>query len=363
VPPDLSRRARYIAAALFIALTAATAALALSVHRNALPECLGAQSVDGGCFVERYGALTRAAGADFALADLNSRQSNEYLRAMCHQVTHVIGRTAGGMHGKAAFTRGNDLCASGYYHGVVESVMMKIGAAHVRESAASVCGEQRAGSPRSYLHYNCVHGMGHGFMAVFESDVFQSLAACDVLHDEWEQRHCYGGVFMQNLSSFSHSAQLPPHLRPAEPLYPCTVVAARYKGECYIEQTAYALFVRNDDFAAVFKMCREEADETFRTVCYEGLGGDAAIKTSKFVIGADAQIRTLRSLCLEAPDGQARSHCVAGAISTMIRDQSGNDERARGLCAALDDSLKDVCEAARTEEIGAFPAAGGAHHH
>jgi hypothetical protein len=354
-----------VAVGTLAALAAATAALVLSVRSHALPQCIGAQSVDAGCFIERYGALTRASGAAVALADLGEqRQSNPYLRAMCHQVTHVIGRAAGATHGKAAFTQGTDLCASGFYHGVVESVMMGIGAGRIRESAASVCRELRVDSPRSYFHYNCVHGMGHGFMAVFGSDVFQSLAACDVLPDEWEQRHCYGGVFMQNLSAFSHSAQLPPHLRPAEPLYPCTAVAARYKGECYIEQTAYALFVRNDDFGAVFRMCREDADETFRTVCYEGLGGDAAIKASKFVIGADAQVQTLRSLCLQPPDPEARSHCVIGAISTMIRDQSGNDERARRLCAALDDtSLKDVCAAARIAEIRAFPATEGSHHH
>jgi hypothetical protein len=349
---------------LIAALVTATTALAWSVRRHAVPDCSGAQSVDGGCFIERYGALTRASGAGAALADLGlQRQSNKYLGAMCHQVTHVIGRTAGAMHGKAAFTRGTDLCASGFFHGVVESVMMDLGVARVRESAAGVCQEQRTDAPGSYAHYNCVHGMGHGFMAVFDADVFQSLSACDVLPDEWEQRHCYGGVFMQSLSAFSHSAELPPHLRPAEPLYPCTAVEARYKGECYIEQTAYALFVRNDDFGAVFKMCRDDADEAFRSVCYEGLGGDAAIKASKFVIGADAQIQTLRRLCLQAPDAEAQSHCVIGAISTMVRDQSGNDERARGLCAALDGSLRDVCEAARVTEIRAFPAAAGAHHH
>jgi hypothetical protein len=357
-----SARRRYVAAALLVA--SAAAVVALTARRYSAPACADAQSIDHACFVERYTVLTQSNGPEAALDDLAaSRQSNEFLRTICHQLAHVVGRTAGERAGNAAFARGSDLCASGYYHGVVESVMAAIGREQILARATSVCDEQRSADARSYLHYNCVHGMGHGFMGLYDSDVFPSLAGCDALPDVWERNHCYGGVFMENLTALGNASRRSKHLRPSEPLYPCTAVDDRYKPECYIEQTAYALFVRNDDFAAVFNLCRDTADPGFRTVCYEGLGGDAAIKASKYVIGEPARVDAIRRLCLQGPDETARAHCVVGAVTTSIRDTSGNDSRARALCAALrSDGLDDVCESASNAELEAFPAAGTHSH-
>src|SRR5438270_8371746 len=76
-----------------------------------VPKCTGAQSLDFDCFVARYEALTRASGVAAALADLDAqRTTNGYVVAACHQLTHVIGRTAGQLHGEAAFMQGSDLC-------------------------------------------------------------------------------------------------------------------------------------------------------------------------------------------------------------------------------------------------------------
>ena len=61
--------------------------------------------------------------------------------------------------------------------------MMAIGPAQIVDQAQSVCAEQRQRDPYSFPHYNCVHGMGHGFMAVFKTDVFRSLAGSDALAD------------------------------------------------------------------------------------------------------------------------------------------------------------------------------------
>jgi hypothetical protein len=322
-----------------------------------VPACTGAQSLELGCFAARYDALTRVSGAEAALADLAERRATSgYLGAACHQLTHVVGRTAGELHGGAAFTRGSDLCASGYYHGVTEAVMMRIGTERILDHALTVCAEHRDRGSHSYLHYNCVHGMGHGFMAVFGSDVFRSVSGCDALSDAWEQHHCYGGVFMENLSAILHRSRPSKHLRPGEPLYPCTAMPARYKEECYVKQTAYALYVRNDDFAAVFRLCRDDADHDFRGVCYQGLGGDATIMSSKYVIGMASQVATVRKLCLLGPDDDAQSNCVAGAVRTIVRDLAGDDRKARALCAALDDSrLAAVCEATREEASHGVP--------
>lgn len=146
------------------------------------PECIGAKALSFGCLSGRYETLTHQSGANVALATLEvEREANSYLDLGCHQMTHVIGRTAGKQRGVAAFQDGSDLCASGFYHGITEAVMTEIGAGRILDQAYTVCADLRMADDRSYLLYNCVHGMGHGFMSVFGNDVFKALAGCDRL--------------------------------------------------------------------------------------------------------------------------------------------------------------------------------------
>jgi hypothetical protein len=330
-----------------------------------IPECEGARALDTGCLSDRYEALTRTRGAETALAELDllSGQSG-FVGAACHQLTHVVGRTAGELNGLTAFTSGSEMCASGYYHGVVEAVMQRIDAEEGPDQVATVCDCFRAQDPFSFPHYNCVHGMGHGFMGIFQSDVFRSLEGCDGLVDPWEQQHCFSGVFMENLTAITHLSRPSIELRPDAPLYPCTAVAVGYKHECYLKQTAYALYVNHNDFGAVFRLCRDVADFDFRAVCEQGLGGDAAIFSSKFVTGELARAATVRQLCLLGADDEARANCVVGAVTTGIRDLSGDDAQARSLCAALQDlELATVCEITREEAKSQAALFEAAHRH
>lgn len=330
-----------------------------------IPECSGAQSLNFGCLASRYEALTRRSGADAALADLQrARATNSYLDLGCHQMAHVIGRTAGALSGQAAFQDGSDLCASGFYHGVTESVMQALGPGNVAERAQEVCGALREADGQSYLHYNCVHGMGHGFMAVYGNDVFRSLAGCEGLGEAWEQQFCFSGVFMENLSGIGDPARPTTDLRPTEPLYPCTAVRDQYKSQCYLKQTAYALYVHHGDFGAVFRLCRETGDFAFVAICDRGLGGDAAITSSKYVNGVAAQVATVRQLCLLGPDQEAHANCIVGAVETAVRDLAGDDTKALALCAVLEAGpLADVCRETIEVARQGVPAPAGAHHH
>jgi len=331
----------------------------------AVPDCTGPKALEAGCYISRYEALTRSAGADAALDDLAERRANSgYVSAACHQLTHVVGRTAGESSGLAAFRQGSELCASGYYHGVVEAVMIALGPDQVDRQAEAVCSEFRQRGPHSYLHYNCVHGMGHGFMATYGTDVFRSLIGCDQLIENWEREHCYSGVFMENLTAIVNPSRPSKALNPREPLYPCTAVEDRFKHECYLKQTAYAIYVTHDDYGAVFRLCQESADIDFRDVCYQGVGGDAAIMSSKFVIGEAAQATSVRDLCQLGPVEEARLSCVIGAVETIIRDLSGDDTQARALCVVLDGTdLESVCQKTREEVGKKLTSAGHVHQH
>lgn len=327
----------------------------------AVPDCTGAGRIDFQCYQRRYHALALARGPRAAIRDLDERSTRVgYLRAACHQLMHGIGRDTGRRAGIQAFEQGDDSCSSGFYHGVVEAVMERAGAASLLRDATVVCAPFREREPHGMDHYNCIHGMGHGFMDVLGGDVFRSLDGCGRLPAAWERRHCEGGVFMENLTSVAKPRRPAGHLRPGRPLYPCTAVAARYKHECYMKQTAYALYVRDDDFAAVFAICAASPDVRFRPDCYEGLGGDASIHASKYLTGAAATRRATRALCRLGPDRIARRSCLVGAVTVIVRDGASQATGAVAFCDSLGDrGLRASCSRGHLKTVQDLTAGAG----
>ena len=347
----MSRRVRIL-----LAVVVAGAGLAFGVARllpagDRARACTGAQRLDFACHERRALQIVRASGPAAALRDLGrAAKDNGYVRAACHQLTHRIGRATGADAGLAAFRTGDPVCGAGYYHGVTEAVMTKLGTVDAVRRAATVCAAVRKPGRRSPDEVNCVHGMGHGFMGVLGRRVSASLRACDGLREPWARRDCHSGVFMENHADAGGSRQR--SLRPDEPLYPCTAVARRYKTACYERQSTYALFVNDGDFAAVFGLCAN-AERAFRGACRRGLGGDVVAETN-LVGGARAQAAARRRLCLLGESARARSDCVTGAVAQILEDLGGGPTQLDAFCAALEVAATQPEHAAclRASEVG-----------
>jgi hypothetical protein len=331
----------------------------------AIAECAGTASLDFGCYQRRYRGMVAERGVRAAIRDLTDRRERVgYLRAACHQIMHGIGRQAGGAYGIAAFGLGDDSCSAGFPHGVVEAVMARIGVRRILGGAPGVCASFRRRRSRSLDLYNCVHGIGHGFMALYRGDVFRSLRGCDELPSRWERDNCSGGVFMENLTAMSNPTRPSTFLRPREPLYPCTAVQRRFKRECYLKQTAFAFYVRDSDVAAVFAMCAATADSGFREDCDEGLGGDVSIQANKYVAGETTKRATIRSQCaLGLARGRGRASvraCVTGAVGEIVRDGATDETDVAALCASFEEKdLRAACTRAHAETVRDFPAVTG----
>jgi hypothetical protein len=205
--------------------------------------------------------------------------------------------------------------------------------------------------------------MGHGFMEVYKSDVFRSLDGCHALPSGWEEEHCKGGVFMENLTAMNNPARPSRYLRREEPLYPCTAVARRHKASCYIKQTAYPLYLTNGDFPATFRLCDHTPDVAFRPYCYQGIGGTAVIRANKYVNRSADRTRTITSLCRLGRDEAARRHCVIGAVTTVVKDAATKTTDLGALCAAFRQTeLRAVCSrtaASRSREFSGSTTAAG----
>ena len=76
---------------------------------EAAADCSGALSTDYACYQERYQNLVNSSGVRAAFVDLKDQyKKNEFVRASCHQLTHVIGRSAADLYGNvgSAYSRG-----------------------------------------------------------------------------------------------------------------------------------------------------------------------------------------------------------------------------------------------------------------
>lgn len=311
-------------------------------------DCSGASSNDYACYQARYQNLVKDSGVDAAFAELKDEyEKNGFVKSQCHQLTHVIGRAALNLYGDlpSTYGRGDNFCWSGYYHGAMEAVVANIGADKILEEANTVCADLGEHQKYSFYHYNCVHGLGHGFMGVLANELFESLQTCDTLKDEWEKSSCHGGVFMENIMAQNNPSHPSKYLKAEQPLYPCTDVETKYKIECYKMQTSYALQTQGYDFAKVFDLCSTVEDD-FRPTCYQSLGRDASGNSV-------SDVAKTKETCGLGEDYEARSNCIVGAVKDFIAYYH-SDTQAKELCESLDADLRALCLQTGEEFYKAF---------
>jgi hypothetical protein len=275
-------------------------------------------------------------GVDVAFSDLKKRYTlDPYVVTSCHPLTHVIGREAVTLYPSVseAYMHGDSFCWSGYYHGVLEGIVKKIGADNLPKEINTICAAIPGKASYSFDYYNCVHGLGHGIMELADDDVFSSLKTCDLLTGNWEQQSCYSGVFMENVITFERDGSAP-DLQTAHPLYPCTTVANQYKFQCYLGQTSFVLAQNGGDFKATFDLCAN-VDASYRAVCDQSLGRDAANY-------ANHDGPTTKSTCSLSTDVSDVDNCVIGAVKEIISYYHAIDQ-ANAFCNLFSDPEKSSC--------------------
>lgn len=277
-------------------------------------------------FVEKYPAVD-------ALRDLKERHdAGGGAKMFCHPALHVIGEAAGKEYGSVAeaYEHGETFCRSGYYHGVLEGLFGGEAGEQFLGQLDSVCTAVKKDRP-SYDYFSCVHGIGHGLMAHFGHDLFESLDGCARLSGEWEQTTCAGGVFMENVTSNTEEAPSQ-FLKKDDPLYPCTAAPEKFKTQCYLMQTSHMITIFDGDFARVFAACRETGK--YAATCFQSIGRDV----SGWSYGA---VGSALSLCGYGANLDERKNCLIGAAADYLLSYSEAD--ARALCALAEDGARVPC--------------------
>ena len=323
--------------------TAAKQSNAATFHYACSGKSVDKQSLP--CLEQTYATMTQKHGAAVSFAALKAAYSNDKngaVKSDCHQLTHAIGRAEADSVKDVdqAYALGDNFCWSGYYHGVMESIVTRIGAKNVTSKLPTICASLKAKQPYSFSHYNCVHGLGHGIMDIDGSKLFSALKTCDLLSDSWEQQSCYGGVFMENGMDEVNPDHHTAYLKADEPMYPCTAVAETYKSQCYLSQTSHALRLADYNFAQVFDECGA-VEAPFANICYQSLGRDASGNTN-------SQAEQTKVNCMYGPTQDARENCIIGAVKDFV-SYFHSDQQAGDFCNILDDSLLSVCQTTKTD--------------
>jgi mono/diheme cytochrome c family protein len=318
------------------------------------------------CLEQAFGNLVYNEGPKPALATLQSMMtSNTAVAADCHRIAHRMGSAAlTRFKDKVApaFIAGSPVCASGYYHGIIERAFLGQPTNKLGIVARQLCSDPKINAQR-FLAYQCIHGLGHGLMIYTGYDLPGSLKTCDNLRTGFDKVSCSGGVFMENFnSSYGVTSK---YLRKNDPIYPCNSVAQRHKLYCYLLVTANILRVENYDLKKTAEGCRRSEAAWVRT-CFESFGrdasgiagksatkalascrlaksneGDCLYGVSREIVNADAAGGRGGRFCARAP-ARYRVHCYEG-VGSVLASLEQTAEALRARCRAVSGRYDHGC--------------------
>lgn len=314
---------------------AARAAPALSLE--ALRACLAKTHGSGQCLDELVRDFLKTHSTAEALAAVRAHEEADAgLRLVCHPVVHAVGRETFVAKGtiQEAFAACDQTCHSGCYHGAMERFLRpdaapehgarahghgggQTGHAELKAKAAAACDPRAPGRFR----FQCLHGLGHAVMFFSDYRLRAALEICDALADDWSQRSCYGGVFMENVFSATPEKR---NVSATDFHYPCNQLDAKYRAECYIIQT-WRMSEMGLGTERLFEECRKAG--AHRLQCAQSIGRD---------LSNDARTRTPRAAAEKCELGQRdeAQACIRGAVYALI-DNTWDGRYALPFCGSL----------------------------
>lgn len=287
-------------------------------------------------------AETNAKDPGAALADLERiTLKDPSVDGFCHPVAHEIGHAALTRY-RGNFTKAvsflNDVCGSGYLHGVVEEKLQQM--PDPETAVTTLC------SPTQSL--SCIHGIGHGAMFVSHLDVAGAERLCDRFPESSQVVACSEGVFMQLFEPDEGDptalAKLPADKLAAEPQYPCAEQPSIYRSACYFYAPIY--FLQRHDYTAhptafvqSLAWCLKAPAAGAREDCSRGTGS----RLMKYDIDRPAWTA---AQCEQASSAWQRADCVSGMVSYWDVNYGSRSAARTRLCPQLSGDAARLCRAA-----------------
>lgn len=252
--------------------------------------------------------------------------------AFCHDVLHVIGRTAFGKYGsfKEAVMYQSDFCNSGYIHGLFESYFNSVD--DPLDGLSKQCDTIGTGK-RPFDLWQCHHGIGHGLMYFTGGDLDASLKLCeDRLYTPDAVSSCQNGVYMEvfNLEILAKEKDF---VDPNNPFLTCTSRKSN-KGDCYLYIPVYISQTLNKNFVDIFEECNK-AEFGYTYVCIRGVGSEAMKRNM-------SNPGDVFGLCQQSGSYIDQAACISGMVS-MYTNQKGSAVVGKELCESAPEFYQDMC--------------------
>ena len=163
-----------------------------------------------------------------------------------------------GRRGRRAFIDGSPICASGYYHGVLERAFTGARGRRARRARRASCARTPSCVAAPFLQFQCLHGLGHGLMIYTVYDL--PLGSEDVRRaagrlrpDLVRRRRVHG----ERRHLLRHAVGVA--AQKDDLIYPCNAVDERHKYHCYRLVTARILPGQADWEEGARRVPRERA--------------------------------------------------------------------------------------------------------
>ncbi|HET6370372.1 MAG TPA: hypothetical protein VFG95_04205 [Nitrospiria bacterium] len=286
---------------------------------------------DGG-MADEFLALIRKQDPGVAFKRLREKiDTNPAMLSSCHSIVHAMGHEAYKKYGDLATAAGyeDDICNSGYLHGVIESYFE-----HVSDPSAVMKTTCNRYTPGRFAAWECYHGVGHGVMSFTKRDLSRSLDLCDSYEDPLASSSCTNGVFMEYFNMDEHEGRSE-FQTDRGPFDRCDMQKPRRKNDCFLYSPQYYLTMHRDDYVGALKWCIG-AKKPFHLPCSYGVGNQAIkhhIDDPKFVEG----------VCMKGRPEQVEP-CIDGMVGLYI-NHFGSLEPAKALCPRLLERNQKVCDA------------------
>jgi plastocyanin len=277
-----------------------------------------------------YLALVRDEDPRVALARVREEVgTDDALARSCHDLVHDIGHEAYEKYGDfgEAMKYQDEVCNSGYLHGIIEERFSR--SDDVFADMKTMCDPYRS---RSFLGWQCYHGLGHGAMYYTANDLPRSLEMCDAFRGSFGRSSCANGVFMENFAA-DQKLHLSEFLKKSDPFYPCAEQRPRHKGDCYLYAPTYFLSLHENRYADALEWCGG-AEDAFESACAHGVGTQAMKENLN-------DPKLVESICTGG-DPDRKKPCVEGMVGLYI-NHHGALEPARELCGRLETPNGGTC--------------------
>jgi len=246
------------------------------------------------CLGDGIASLSSAGNIALAMGTLDRIiHSDRSLVLLAHPLAHALGYAVRSTPATATrlLSQCDDRYQSGCYHGILQRYFdARIGMPIAQSVLLAPCDGLR-GTREQFRLFDCLHGTGHGLMMYHRYDVNASLKDCDRLAGDWDERSCYGGVFMEHnmgasMQAFGggmfgmHRHSTPGAnvvlFKPDDLHYPCDATPARYRRECYELQADLILPAVKQDYRKASAVCDAAGTPDLVRACYVGLGRNAS---------------------------------------------------------------------------------------